>query len=78
MNLLGRVLRKNCTPTSSLHTFHQLLHNKKLLESVKNVSEKVLMDYLAETQVPQLNAAQDLMPFRTKFKKYIADNVDSL
>jgi hypothetical protein len=75
---IGKGFKKELYSHILAHTFHQLLHNKKLLESVKNVSEKVLMDYLAETQVPQLNAAQDLMPFRTKFKKYIADNVDSL
>lgn len=75
---IGKGFKKELYSHILAHTFYQLLHNKKLLESVKNVSEKVLMDYLAETQVPQLNGAQDLMPFRTKFKKYIADNLDSL
>jgi hypothetical protein len=59
------------------HTFHQLLHNQKLLGEVKNITEQFLGDYLDSNQVNQLKGAQNLMPFRNKFKKYIADNVDS-
>lgn len=60
------------------HTFYELLHNGNLLPSVKNVVEQVLRDYLDDTQVNQLNGAKKIMPFRNKFKTYIADSVDSL
>ena len=60
------------------HTFYELLHNQNLLPSVKNVAEQVLRDYLPDTQVNQLNGAKRIMPFRNKFKTYIADSVDSL
>lgn len=60
------------------HTFYELLHNSNVLASVKNIAEQVLSDYLDNNQLPQLNATQNLMPFRNKFKKYIADSVDSL
>jgi len=60
------------------HTFYELLHNSNVLASVKNVAEQVLSDYLENNQLPQLNATKNLMPFRNKFKKYIADSVDSL
>jgi hypothetical protein len=60
------------------HTFYELLHNSNVLASVKNIAEQVLSDYLDNNQLLQLNAAQSLMPFRNKFKSYIADNVDSL
>lgn len=60
------------------HTFYELLHNRNLLPSVKNVVEQVLRDYLDDTQVNQLNGAKKIMPFRNKFKTYIADSVDSL
>ncbi len=60
------------------HTFYQLLHTSNVSPSVKNIAEQVLSDYLDNNQLPQLNAAQNLMPFRNKFKRYIADSVDSL
>lgn len=60
------------------HTFYELLHNSNVSASVKNIAEQVLSDYLDNNQLPQLNAAQNLMPFRNKFKRYIADSVDSL
>lgn len=60
------------------HTFYELLHNSHLSESVKNVAEQVLRDYLDDTQVNQLNGAKKLIPFRNKFKTYIAESVDSL
>jgi len=59
------------------HTFYELLHNSHLSESVKNVAEQVLRDYLDDTQVNQLNGAKKIIPFRNKFKTYIA-GVDSL
>ena len=60
------------------HTFYELLHNSDLLVSVKNVAEQVLRDYLDDAQVNQLNGAKKIIPFRNKFKTYIADRVDSL
>lgn len=60
------------------HTFYELLHNRNLLPSVKDVVEQVLRDYLDDTQVNQLNGAKKIMPFRNKFKTYIANSVDSL
>lgn len=41
------------------HTFYELLHNRNLLPSVKNVVEQVLRDYLDDTQVNQLNGAKN-------------------
>ena len=75
---IGKGFKKELYSHILAHTFYELSHNKELLDSVKNVAEKVLRDYLSDTEVTQLNAAQELMPFRTKFKKYIADNLDSL
>jgi hypothetical protein len=49
-----------------------------VLTSVKNIAEQVLRDYLDDNQLPQLKATHNLMPFRNKFKKYIAESVDSL
>lgn len=60
------------------HTFYELLHNSNLLGSVKNVAEQVLRDYLDDNQVNQLKGAKKIIPFRNKFKTYIADGVDSL
>jgi hypothetical protein len=60
------------------HTFYELLHNSSVLTSVKNIAEQVLRDYLDDNQLPQLKATHNLMPFRNKFKKYIAESVDSL
>jgi hypothetical protein len=60
------------------HTFYELLHNSNVLASVKNIAEQVLSDYLDNNQLPQLKATHNLMPFRNKFKKYIAESVDSL
>ncbi|MDQ2096666.1 MAG: hypothetical protein QQW96_03345 [Tychonema bourrellyi B0820] len=75
---IGKGFKKELYSHILAHTFYELSHNKELLDSVKNVARKVLRDYLSDTEVTQLNAAQDLMLFRTKFKKSIADNVDSL
>ncbi|HAT13387.1 MAG TPA: hypothetical protein DCS91_07270 [Microcoleaceae bacterium UBA11344] len=60
------------------HTFYELLHNSNLLLSVKNVAEQVLRDYLDDDQVNGLNGAKKIIPFRNKFKTYIANRVDSL
>lgn len=60
------------------HTFYELLHNLNLLGSVESVAEQVLSDYLDDTQVYQLKGAKKIIPFRNKFKTYIADSVDSL
>ena len=60
------------------HTFYELLHNSNLLGLVKNVAEQVLRDYLDDNQVNQLKGAKKIIPFRNKFKTYIADSVDSL
>ena len=56
-------------------TFWQLLHNPNLA-SIKNVSERILSDFLESTDVAQLKAASRLMPFRNKFKNYITKGVD--
>jgi hypothetical protein len=56
-------------------TFWELLHNPNLA-SIKNVSERILNDFLENTDVAQLKAASRLMPFRNKFKNYITKGVD--
>jgi hypothetical protein len=59
-------------------TFWQLIHNLHLSNSVKIVAEKILDDFLDKDEVIRLKALKSLMPFRNKFKKYIANNVDGL
>lgn len=58
-------------------TFWQLLHNQNLFISVRNVAEKILSEFLESSLVSQLKTATSCLPFRNKFKHYIADNVDS-
>lgn len=57
-------------------TFWQLLHNQNLSNSAKVVAEKILNDYLESHEVSQLKTTMALMPFRSKFKKYITESVD--
>jgi hypothetical protein len=56
-------------------TFWELLHNPNLA-LIRNVSERILSDFLENTDVAQLKAATKLMPFRSKFKNYITKGVD--
>jgi WD40 repeat protein len=61
------------------HTFYELLHNPNILPEVREVSERILGEFLELTEVALLQAAKSLMPFRNKFKKFIASNYrDSL
>lgn len=55
-------------------TFYQLLHNVNLYVSVRNVTERILNDYLNNNEVAQLKALIKLQPFRSKFKNYITTN----
>jgi hypothetical protein len=48
-------------------TFWELLHNPNLA-LIRNVSERILSEFLENTDVAQLKAATRLMPFRSKFK----------
>jgi len=59
-------------------TFYQLLHNINLSPSVRNVAESILQDYLDKNDVAQIKAVNKLQPFRSKFKKYIRNNIDGL
>lgn len=59
-------------------TFYQLLHNVNLSESIKNVAECILQEYLDKNDVAQIKAVKKLHPFRSKFKKYIRENIDGL
>ncbi|MFH7024363.1 MAG: hypothetical protein ACHBN1_02930 [Heteroscytonema crispum UTEX LB 1556] len=56
-------------------TFWELLHNQNL-SSIRNVAERILSDFLENTDVAQLKAANKPMPFRNKFKTYITKGVD--
>lgn len=58
-------------------TFWELLHNPNLSTSVRQVAEQILGDFLDSSQVSQLKTASKLMPFRSKFKKYLVDSVDN-
>jgi len=55
-------------------TFWELIHNKNLSSSVKNVAESILCDFLENPQVAQLKSATRLMPFRSKFNNYFAES----
>jgi hypothetical protein len=57
-------------------TFWELLHNQNLSNSVRVVAENILSEYLETHQVSQLKTTKALMPFRSKFKKYITESVD--
>ena len=57
-------------------TFWELLHNQNLSNSVRVIAENILNDYLESNQVSQLKTTKALMPFRSKFKKYITESVD--
>ncbi|MDZ7968758.1 MAG: hypothetical protein RM368_28035 [Nostoc sp. DedSLP03] len=59
-------------------TFCELLHNQNLLNSVRVVAEKILGDYLETNKVSQLKTTKAVMPFRSKFKKYITKNPGGL
>lgn len=57
-------------------TFWELLHNNNLSASVRVIAENILSGYLEKDEVSQLKTTTALMPFRSKFKKYITENVD--
>lgn len=57
-------------------TFWELLHNQNLSNSVRVIAENILGDYLESNEVSQLKTTKALMPFRSKFKKYITESVD--
>lgn len=57
-------------------TFWQLLHNRNLSVSVRNVAEYILSEFLESSLVAQLKVATKLLPFRNKFKNYITENID--
>lgn len=57
-------------------TFWDLLHNQNLSNSVREIAEKILSDYLGNNELSQLKTTKALIPFRNRFKKYITENVD--
>jgi hypothetical protein len=57
-------------------TFWELLHNQNLSNSVRAIAENILIEYLENHQVSQLKTTKALMPFRSKFKKYITESLD--
>jgi hypothetical protein len=57
------------------YTFWELLHNRNLSSSVKQVAERIMSDLLVSSQVAELTSAKNFkIQFYPKFNRYIADS----